>query len=140
MASIIRTMRGKKLNMTNLVTRNESAIAVTGGGIAMNARGDFIDKHGKVIKTRESIDAEYLAAQAERENQVRQVSLHDRTFGRAEGAAQATMMRKRAEMLPMGAQQMVGPTPMEQAPATPPNPVQRKANTKRVLVDDDSNL
>lgn len=138
MASIIKTMRGKKLNMTNLVTRNASTIAVNGGGVAMNARGDFIDKHGKIIKTREAIDAEYVAAQAQKENQVRQISLNERTFGRADAAAQAAAMRKRAEMVSLGAQQMIGPTSQEQTVPTPANPVHRKVNSKRILVNNDT--
>lgn len=52
-----RSMRGVEVDMSKYMAANESTIAV--GNANMNARGDMIDRHGRVIKAREVIAQEY---------------------------------------------------------------------------------
>lgn len=54
-----RTMRGKTLDLQALGAANEGTIAVTGGGMSMNARGDILGPGGKVVKKIEQIQEEY---------------------------------------------------------------------------------
>jgi hypothetical protein len=53
---IYRSMQGKEINMGKLISRNENSLAV--GNMKVNARGDQIGPGGKVIKTREQLQAE----------------------------------------------------------------------------------
>jgi hypothetical protein len=53
-------MRGVEINMAKYLAENETAVAV--GNAGMNARGDMIDKSGRVIKSRAAIAQEYHAA------------------------------------------------------------------------------
>lgn len=53
---IYRTMQGKEIDMGKLISRNENSLAV--GNMKVNARGDQIGPGGKVIKTREQLQAE----------------------------------------------------------------------------------
>ena len=55
-----RSMRGVEINMAKYMAENETTIAV--GNAGMNARGDLIDKHGRVVKRREAIAQEYHAS------------------------------------------------------------------------------
>lgn len=57
MARIVRSMRGKEVDMEKLNLKNETTPAV--GNMKVNARGDEIGKGGKVVKTREEILDEY---------------------------------------------------------------------------------
>ena len=57
MKRIYRTMQGREIDMDQLVTRNETMPAV--GNVRVNARGDELGPDGKIVKTRESILAEY---------------------------------------------------------------------------------
>ena len=49
-------MQGKEIDMGKLISRNENSLAV--GNMKVNARGDQIGPGGKVIKTREQLQAE----------------------------------------------------------------------------------
>jgi hypothetical protein len=53
---IYRSMQGKEIDMGKLISRNENSLAV--GNMKVNARGDQIGPGGKVIKTREQLQAE----------------------------------------------------------------------------------
>jgi hypothetical protein len=53
----VKTMRGKELDMSALIAKNPTAIAV--GNANMNARGDRIGPGGKIVKRREEIAMEY---------------------------------------------------------------------------------
>jgi len=53
----VRTMRGKMIDMMALAAANPNAVAL--GNASMNARGDIVNRHGKVIKKKEAIAAEY---------------------------------------------------------------------------------
>jgi rRNA maturation endonuclease Nob1 len=55
--SVYRTMQGKEIDMEQLMARNETMPAV--GNVRVNARGDELGPDGKIIKTRESVLAEY---------------------------------------------------------------------------------
>lgn len=57
MGKIIRSMRGKEIDMEKLNLRNETLPAV--GNMKVNARGDEIGKGGKIIRTREQVLADY---------------------------------------------------------------------------------
>jgi rRNA maturation endonuclease Nob1 len=57
MKRIYRTMQGKEIDMEQLMARNETMPAV--GNVRVNARGDELGPDGKIIKTRESVLAEY---------------------------------------------------------------------------------
>jgi hypothetical protein len=52
-------MRGKTLDLQALGANNQDTIAVTGGGMSMNARGDILGPGGKIVKKIEQIQEEY---------------------------------------------------------------------------------
>ncbi len=56
---LVRTARGRGLDMNQLARANESEIAVTGGGLSMNARGDILGRSGKVVRSREDLERAY---------------------------------------------------------------------------------
>lgn len=60
MGKIIRSMRGKEVDMEKLNLKNETLPAV--GNMKVNARGDEIGKGGKVIRTREQVLQDYYKA------------------------------------------------------------------------------
>lgn len=53
------SMRGVKINMDEMRRANENTVAVTGGSVRMNARGDLLKSDGTVLKRREQIETEY---------------------------------------------------------------------------------
>lgn len=57
-----RSMRGKLIDLEALGTANQDVIAVTGGGLRMNARGDILGPGGKIVKKIEQIEEEYNRA------------------------------------------------------------------------------
>jgi len=57
---IYRTMQGKEIDMGKLIARNENSVAV--GNMKVNARGDLLGPGGKVVKTREQLQAEQAQA------------------------------------------------------------------------------
>jgi len=57
---IYRSARGKEVDMMKLVKQNEMAVAV--GNANVNARGDKLGPGGQIIKTREEIMSDRLAA------------------------------------------------------------------------------
>lgn len=59
---IVKTARGDRIDMAKLTRENPNEIAMTGGGLSMNARGDILGKGGKIIKTREAIEKAYHIA------------------------------------------------------------------------------
>ncbi len=63
---MVRSMRGTMVDMDNLVKNNQDAIAVTGGGLRMNARGDIILANG-IVKKVEQIEEEQKMIKKERE-------------------------------------------------------------------------
>lgn len=42
--------RGKEINFDELFMKNQKAVAVTGGGVPMNARGDRLGPGGKIVE------------------------------------------------------------------------------------------
>jgi hypothetical protein len=75
---MVRSLKGKIIDFESMLAREEKTIAVTGGGERMNARGDLINRQGKVLKTREELAENYNT----QETSVRNVSLSDRKFGK----------------------------------------------------------
>lgn len=63
---MVRTMRGDTIDMDVLFKKNQDTIAITGGGIRMNARGDIIFSNG-VVKKVEQIEEEQKNIRKERE-------------------------------------------------------------------------
>lgn len=57
MKGIIRSMRGEQIDMSSLSAKNSHAVAL--GNANMNARGDIIDRGGKILKSRETVVQEY---------------------------------------------------------------------------------
>lgn len=55
---MVRSFRGREVNMLELAKKNEMAIAL-GNGPTVNTRGDLIGRNGKIIKTREEQIREY---------------------------------------------------------------------------------
>lgn len=53
-----RSMRGRVIDMGALGAANENTIAVTAGGLSMNARGDLLGPAGQVVKKIEQIQDE----------------------------------------------------------------------------------
>jgi|HigsolmetaAR206D_1030411.scaffolds.fasta_scaffold06752_5 hypothetical protein len=54
---IVRSIRGETIDFTRLVNENGDEVAL--GNAMLNARGDLLDKRGRVIQTREEIKSEY---------------------------------------------------------------------------------
>lgn len=52
------TYRGKKIDLQSLIMMNEQTVAL--GNANMNARGDILGKGGRIVKTAEERQAEYL--------------------------------------------------------------------------------
>ena len=71
MANLVRTAKGKLIDLNQLINDNQKATALGNGH--MNARGDII-KNGKVVKTVEEQRKEYEEAN-ERTNVTRTVSV-----------------------------------------------------------------
>ena len=71
-----RTMRGDFIDMGVLMDKGEKQVAL--GNAKMNSRGDILGKDGKIVKTRESLSAEYYATNPNAVK-VKQVSLRDLT-------------------------------------------------------------
>jgi hypothetical protein len=59
MSNLVRTAQGAVIDMNDLITKNDQSIAVTGGGISMNARGDILGPGGKIITKREDLELAY---------------------------------------------------------------------------------
>ena len=55
----IKSYRGSAVDIDKLVQQNSRSVAISGGGIRMNASGDMLSQNGVVIKTAADIDAEY---------------------------------------------------------------------------------
>ena len=73
---MVRSLKGKNVDFSAMLAREEKTIAVTGGGDRMNARGDLIDRSGKILKTKEELDMQYNKS----ETSVKNVSLSNRKF------------------------------------------------------------
>lgn len=56
---LVKTSRGKALDMNSLSRENSTEIAMTAGGLSMNARGDILGAGGKVVRTREEFERAY---------------------------------------------------------------------------------
>jgi len=54
---VIKSMRGKEVDMEKLNLKNELLPAV--GNMKVNARGDELGQGGQIVKTREQILADY---------------------------------------------------------------------------------
>lgn len=59
MSKVVRSMRGKEVDMEKLNLRNETTPAV--GNMKVNARGDELGPGGKIVRTREEILQDYYA-------------------------------------------------------------------------------
>jgi hypothetical protein len=70
----IKTMKGKHLDVTPIMTKNENKIAI--GNANMNARGDILGPGGTIIKRREEVAQEY---HNQNPRAVRRVSLKEVT-------------------------------------------------------------
>ena len=66
---MVRSYRGKEVNMSALQKKYEQTIAL-GNGPLCNSRGDLIGKNGKIIKTREDQLKEYRESVAHQEGEV----------------------------------------------------------------------
>jgi GTP-sensing pleiotropic transcriptional regulator CodY len=54
--AVVRTHKGKTIDMTALKQKNAKTIAV--GNMRVNARGDLLGKGGKILKTKEQLTNE----------------------------------------------------------------------------------
>lgn len=70
--SKVRTARGAVIDMGALAALNSTAVAL--GNAGMNARGDLVDRSGRVLKAREVVVQEYYASNPKA---VESVSLRD---------------------------------------------------------------
>ena len=59
MGKVVRSMKGKEVDMEKLNLKNETTPAV--GNMRVNARGDELGPGGKIIRTREEILQDYYA-------------------------------------------------------------------------------
>jgi hypothetical protein len=54
---MVRSARGEVIDMAALSARNSTVVAI--GNANMNARGDLVDRAGKVLKSRETVVQDY---------------------------------------------------------------------------------
>lgn len=73
MKGMIRSMKGEMIDMAALAAQNSNVVAL--GNARMNARGDIVNKAGKVLKAREVVVREYYNANPKAVTQT--VSLRD---------------------------------------------------------------
>lgn len=73
MKGMIRSMKGEMVDMAALASINSTTVAL--GNARMNARGDIVDKSGKVLKAREVVVQEYYNSNPKAVTQT--VSLRD---------------------------------------------------------------
>lgn len=79
--AMVRTAKGKMLDMNQLRDSNSDVVAITGGGISMNARGDIIGSGGKILKRREDIEREEMAIYNDNaKNAVKKVSIKSKNI------------------------------------------------------------
>ena len=98
MKGMVRTSKGEIIDMAALSTRNSSVVAI--GNANMNARGDIVDRSGKVLKSRETIVQDYYNSNPKAVTQ--SVSLKD-LGGEILTPAQAARQAEEAGLLPQSA-------------------------------------
>ena len=59
----VKSVRGVEIDMAALARMNSDNVAVSAGGVKMNANGDEIGPGGKIIRSAEQIKADTLVAQ-----------------------------------------------------------------------------
>lgn len=74
MAMNHRSIRGRSVNMTEIINAHANTKSI--GNVNMNARGDYLDNKGNIIKYRHDIINEYHKNNGE--NTVRHISLKDK--------------------------------------------------------------
>lgn len=70
--SKVTTMKGKTLDLNQIMAQNETAVAI--GNAKMNARGDILGQGGQILKRREQVAQEYHAGNPKA---VKQISLKE---------------------------------------------------------------
>lgn len=68
----VKSMRGVLLDMSQLVSRNQRAVAL--GNASMNARGDIVNNKGEIVRPRAQVVPQY---NANNPKAVKQVALRD---------------------------------------------------------------
>ena len=61
-SGVVKTAKGVYIDMNKIVRDNPDEVAMTGGGISMNAHGDILGVGGRVITTREALERAYNKA------------------------------------------------------------------------------
>lgn len=76
-SGLVRTSRGSLIDMNRLAKDNGDIVAITAGGVSMNARGDILGSGGRIIKTREELERAYYQEnkKAAKHVESRQVSI-----------------------------------------------------------------
>ena len=54
----MKSFKGKEVDVSSILEQNATTLAV--GNMRVNARGDLIGKNGKILKTREQLENEYV--------------------------------------------------------------------------------
>lgn len=96
--AMITTMRGKRIDITQILSKHENAIAI--GNLNMNARGDLLGPGGTIKKRNEEIVSEYYRSSPKA---VKQVSLRNLTpdvFDTPAAAVADLAQRKKAAAEP----------------------------------------
>jgi hypothetical protein len=73
MTKLARSYLGKEVDMDALIAEQGSTRAA--GTLPLNGRGDLIDRHGRVIKTREELEKEYASSPQGAVQRIAQISL-----------------------------------------------------------------
>jgi hypothetical protein len=88
MTKLARSYLGKEVDMDALIAEQGTTRAA--GTLPLNGRGDLIDRHGRVIKTREQLESEYAQSPRGAVQRVAQIGLsadtEEEVFHRAEVA------------------------------------------------------
>jgi len=141
----VRTVKGKEIDMSALIAKNQHVPAV--GNAGMNARGDLIDRGGKVVKKREELSMEYHQNVARAVKTVGVKSLTGEIFAtpaEALAAAKKTQMEQQAAKNAAQSQahaNLPSPPPHVHSSATSGSGSHAEPHRKRKLIEDpDANL
>lgn len=112
----MKSYKGKNIDMSTLLEQQSSTLAA--GNMRVNARGDIIGRGGKIIKTREQAENEYISRNP---NAVKQKS--ENIAGYNKGLAEYK------EQIAMTVQSQESSDPFKATPAVNPN-LDTKATVK----------
>ncbi len=123
-----RSFKGVPIDMDALIARNQDAVAVTGSGARLNARGDILGQGGVVRKHRKDIEEEYnrqLEGEVKRDTNV---VMPDEFISPEEAYKQALEKAQKVKEAAAAPKAATAPAPAEE--------VQKPSTGRRKLIED----